>query len=71
MKHRALSILTATFATFWLASGPAAAHPGHGLDATGTGLVHFLLQPTHGGLIVVVAVALLAASLTIKRSRRG
>ena len=74
MNHRALSILATMIVTFGLAAtlAPRAfAHPGHGLDTTGVGLLHFLLQPSHGGIALVVAVALAGFALLRKLRRHG
>lgn len=71
MKHRVPSALAATIAILGIFSTPAAAHPGHGVETDGVGLVHFLLQPSHGGVAVVLAFVLVAASVAIKRRRRG
>jgi hypothetical protein len=74
MMQRAPSILTATMTTTGLTAlltTPAIAHPGHGLDTTGVGLQHFLLQPSHGGIALLVAIVLVAASIAVKRRRHG
>jgi NCAIR mutase (PurE)-related protein len=71
MKHRALSIFATMIATFGFAVPRALAHPGHGLDTTGIGALHFLLQPGHSGVALVVTGALVAASIAIKRRRHG
>jgi uncharacterized membrane protein YdcZ (DUF606 family) len=72
MKHRVLTTLTVTTTiagiTTLLATS-VAAHPGHGLETDGVGLVHFVLQPSHGGVAVVLAFALVAASIVVKRRR--
>ena len=40
------------------AVAPAAlAHPGHGVDSSGVGLLHFLLEISHGGGIAILAMA--------------
>jgi MYXO-CTERM domain-containing protein len=74
MNYRGLSILTTMIVTFGLAAmlAPRAwAHPGHGLDTTGVGLLHFLLQPSHGGIALVAAVAFAAFVALRKRRRHG
>jgi len=38
----------------------AIAHPGHGLDSGGTGLLHYLLDLSHGGGLALLAIACLA-----------
>ena len=71
MNQRARSILATMIVTFSLTAtlAPRAfAHPGHGLDTTGIGLLHFLLQPSHGGITLVGAVAL-AAFVALRKLR--
>jgi hypothetical protein len=71
MKHRVPPVLAATVAMLGAVATTAAAHPGHGLETDGVGLVHFLLQPSHGGIAAVAALALVAASIVVKRRRHG
>ncbi|HET9064044.1 MAG TPA: hypothetical protein VFO62_12220 [Candidatus Binatia bacterium] len=74
MKHRVLSKLTVTTtiaAITALLTTPAAAHLGHGLDSDSVGLLHFLLQPSHGGVALAAVIVLIAASIAIKRRRHG
>lgn len=71
MKHHVPYLLAVTIMSLGLSAAPAAAHPGHGLESYGVGLAHFLLQPSHGGIAVVVALVLVAASVAIKRRRHG
>ena len=71
MNHRALSILATTLVTFALAAPPAFAHPGHGLDSAGVGLLHFLSQPSHGGIALAVAGLLVAGALVFTLRRQG
>jgi hypothetical protein len=74
MKHRVLSTVTVTSAIAAitaLLTTPAAAHLGHGLDSDSVGLLHFLLQPSHGGVAFAAVVVLVAASIAGKRRRRG
>jgi len=71
MKHRMLPVFAATIAILGVFANTAAAHPGHGLETDGVGLVHFLLQPSHGGVAVVAALVLVVASIVIKRRRHG
>jgi hypothetical protein len=74
MNHRlfpTLTIPTTLTGITTLLATPAAAHPGHGFETDGVGLVHFLLQPSHGGIAVVLALVLVAASVAIKHRRHG
>jgi hypothetical protein len=48
----------------------ALAHPGHGLDATDVGLLHFLLEPSHGGTAALLAVIALAVVVFAHVHRR-
>lgn len=71
MNHRVLSILSAIIVSFAVTASRAMAHPGHGLDTTDVGLLHFLLHPSHGGLVIIVAIVLVAASIVRKLRRPG
>ena len=71
MKHRVPPVLAATIAILGVFAATTAAHPGHGLETGGVGLMHFLLQPSHGGIAAVAALVLIAASIVVKRRRHG
>jgi hypothetical protein len=71
MKHRALSMLFTMTVILALAAPHALAHPGHDLDTAGVGLLHFLLQPSHGGIALVSPIAVIVTSFALKRRRRG
>ena len=71
MKHREPPVLAATIAILGAFATTATAHPGHGIETDGVGLVHFLLQPSHGGIAAVAALVLIAASIVTKRRRHG
>ena len=60
-----VAVILGVFAT------TAPAHPGHGHETDGVGLVHFLLQPSHGGIAAVAALVVVAASIVAKRRRHG
>jgi hypothetical protein len=49
----------------------ALAHPGHGVDSSGVGLLHFLLEISHGGsrAILVVATTFAIACIGIANPR--
>jgi hypothetical protein len=49
----------------------ALAHPGHGGDSSGVGLLHFLLEISHGGsgAILVVATTFAIACIGIANAR--
>jgi len=51
----------------------ALAHPGHGVDSSGVGLLHFLLEISHGGsgpvLMVVATLAIARIEIAKARSR--
>jgi hypothetical protein len=63
----AFSLLAATRAT---------AHPGHGLDSGDVGLLHFLLDLSHGGaallasVVVLAMIAFFTAAVAMTRVRR-
>jgi hypothetical protein len=46
------------------------AHPGHGLDAHAAGLLHFMLDPAHGGIVALAALAVFAAARVVARGHR-
>ncbi len=71
MKHRLPRVLAATIAILGVFATTAPAHPGHRHETDGVGLVHFLLQPSHGGIAAVAALVLVAASIVAKRRRHG
>jgi hydrogenase/urease accessory protein HupE len=71
MNHRALSTLSTMTVILALTAPRAMAHPGHGLDTTGVGLLHFLFQPSHGGVAFAIAIAVGAAAIALKRRRHG
>lgn len=52
---------------------PALAHPGHGIDSSAVGIVHFLLEVSHGGngaiLVVVATLAIAFTRIAKARSR--
>ena len=67
------SAIRVVLATGFLALAETAlAHPGHGLDTSGVGLLHFLLDLGHGGsaLLVAIVVACVAA-IAVSEARRG
>jgi hypothetical protein len=50
----------------------AGAHPGHGLDSSGVGLLHYLLDLSHGGKFVMLAlVGLAVVAIAIAEARRS
>jgi hypothetical protein len=59
MKWLALSLFLAPLA--------ASAHPGHG-STPGTSLLHFLIEPIHGGLILAGAIGI---AMALARTYRG
>jgi urease accessory protein len=63
--RRALLVSAGLVAGFLLPAAPALAHPGHGLDGTGSGLTHPLAGPDH--LMAMVAVGVVAAFATSRR----
>jgi len=69
MKQCVAAVLGVTITSLGLAAGLAAAHPGHGLETGGVGLLHFLLRLSHAGAGILVAVALAAAAAARKLRR--
>jgi hypothetical protein len=68
---RAIGLFVSMFPS--LAATPAFAHPGHGLDADGVGLIHFMIDFAHGGgalAVALLALASLGIILTVARAKR-
>ena len=42
------------------------AHPGHGTDTKGVGLLHFLLAPSHGGTAALLVVVVLGIAVVAR-----
>jgi uncharacterized membrane protein YphA (DoxX/SURF4 family) len=62
----------------WLALGlltfaaNAAAHPGHGLDSSGVGLLRYLLDLSHGGMsVLLVILGAGIAAIALSEARRN
>ena len=68
---RSNGFLTALSGVTLLVASTAAAHPGHGLDSSATGLFHFVLELSHGGsgLVALVALAVIVTAMTGLRRR--
>jgi urease accessory protein len=63
--RRALLVTGGIVAGFLLPAAPALAHPGHGLNGLGDGMVHPLTGPDH--LLAMVAVGVVAAFASSRR----
>ena len=69
------SLVSPTLIAVLAGTKPALAHPGRGLDASGVGLLHFLLDLSHGGAAVLVAAVaagvIVIAELEARRGERS
>ena len=70
--HLGMSTNVATGLCLLVASS-ALAHPGHGVDSSGLGLVHFLLETSHGGsgAVLVAMTTLAIACIGLAEARSG
>lgn len=56
-----LFVLTST-----LLGSVAAAHPGHGVEPEGSGVLHYLLSPGHLGVVALIGVVVGAVWLMVR-----
>jgi hypothetical protein len=66
--HLRMSANVAIGLCFGVASS-ALAHPGHGVDPSGVGLLHFLLETSHGGSGAILVAMTTLAIACIGRAR--
>jgi tellurite resistance protein TehA-like permease len=66
LTHSAFAALIITLS----ATATVSAHPGHGIASDGDSAIHYLVEPTHGIGLGIIALSTIAATIVLWRRNR-